>query len=135
MRFKSVGRLRYERNPLKVILSIDQDIVNYYFALVPKYVWPRLNRQKWRAHISVVRNAKPRNMEVWKKHEGKLVEFEYDSFIRNDQMYYWLNAFSPALEEIRKELGLPVADGFTRSPDGSHRFHITIGNLKQHAST
>lgn len=131
MRFKSIGTLRYDRNPLKLVLSVDQGIVDFYFALIPKYVWPRINRQKYRAHVSVVRNARPKNMAAWGKYEGKKVEFEYDPFVRNDKTYYWLNAFSPELERIRVELGLPIADQYTRAPDGSHRFHITIANTKQ----
>ncbi len=74
-------------------------------------------------------------MDAWGKHEGKLIEFEYDSYVRNDKMYYWLNAFSPELEKIRVELGLSIADKFTRAPDGSHRFHITVANNKQHIPT
>ncbi len=132
MRFKSTGRLRYSRNPLKLILSVDQGISDYYFAMIPKYVWPRINRQKWKAHISVVRKATPKNMDAWGRHEGKLITFEYDTFIRNDDTYWWLNAFSPDLEQVRLELGLPIADQYTRAPDGSHRFHITIANCKQH---
>lgn len=134
MRFKSTGCLRYSKNPLKLILSVDQGIVDYYYSLIPRWTWPRVNRQKFKAHISVVRNVIPdqKHMKLWGKYEGRIIEFEYDPFVMNDGTYYWLNAFSPALEQVRIELGLPIADKFTRAPDGSHRFHITVANNKSH---
>lgn len=130
MRFKSTGILRYYENPEKLILSIHQGIADYYYSLIPLYTRPYPSPQKFMAHISVVRNQHPKVASAWKKHEGRRVEFEYDPYVHNDNTYYWLNAWSHELEAIRIELGLAVADAYTRSPDGSHRFHITIGNTK-----
>ena len=51
--------------------------------------------------------------------------------IHNDELYYWLNIYSEELEEIRSELGLLPYGDVTESPDGRHRFHLTLGNLKK----
>ena len=127
MLFISSGYLRY--HPNKLILEIDQQLVDYYRALVPKSIG--LSRQRHDAHISVVRKETPPLMEFWEKYEGELIEFCYDPIIKNGEIYYWLNVFCVRLEEIRKELGLPVSSPYTRPPDGfSKCFHTTIGNIK-----
>lgn len=58
-------------------------------------------------HITVVRKEVPPKMDVFGKHEGELVFFEYDTEIHHDETYYWLNAYSKRLEDIREELGFP----------------------------
>lgn len=126
--FKSTGRIRYFTQPLKVIVEVDQQISEYYRTLVPRYI--RLNRQAYPAHISVVRKETPPNMEFWNRYEKEWVEFEYEPYQYNNATYYWLNVFCPRLEEIRRELGLSLTSGITRSPDGRHKFHCTIGNCK-----
>ena len=50
--------------------------------------------------------------------------------VYNDETYYWLNVFCKDLEEIREELGLTKSGDVSLSPDGRHKFHITIGNSK-----
>lgn len=82
------------------------------------------------SHISTVRNETPLNLSVWRKYHQQEISFDYEPFIYNGTVYYWLNAYSKNLEDIRLELGLPNTSEFTRSPDGRHKFHITIGNLK-----
>jgi len=132
MLFKSKGTLRYKRGDnggynLRVV--VDQDISDYYRALIPK--WIHTNRQMYPAHISVVRNEIPLNLEYWGKYEGEELEFEYENVVYNGTVYYWLNAFSNRLDEIRLELGLPVSSEYTRPPDGYTKcYHITIGNTK-----
>lgn len=126
--FTSSGRIRYFKDPLKAIVEVDQGISDFYRTLIPKYV--RINRQAYPAHISFVRKEVPPNMEFWGKYEKEWIEFEYESWVYNSQTYYWLNVFCPRLEEIRRELGLSLTSGITRSPDGRHKFHCTIGNTK-----
>jgi hypothetical protein len=126
--FQSTGRLRYTENPYKLIVDADNQIAMYYRSLVPKSV--RVNGTRFRAHISVVRKETPRNLCAWRTHEGKLISFEYDNYVYNDEKYYWLNVFCPQLEDVRRELGLSLCSGITRSPDGRHKFHMTIGNTK-----
>jgi len=126
--FTSVGKLIYSDNPYKLIVEIDPEICNYYRALVPKYIL--LARQKYAPHISVVRKEIPRDLSNWKKYADQEIEFEYEGVIYNDETYYWLNVRSLDLEMIRRELGLNLVSGITKSPDGRHRFHTTIGNIK-----
>lgn len=127
--FTSVGKLIYSENPYKLIVEIDPEISNYYRSLVPKYI--HLNRQKYAPHISVVRKETPRDLSSWNKYANQEIEFEYEGVIYNDEAYYWLNVRSWDLEMIRRELGLNLISEITKSPDGRHRFHTTIGNIKR----
>ena len=127
------GPLRYgvDNNGLyKLNVMVDPGIVDFYRALVPPYI--NLNRQAYPPHISVVRKEKGiPNLALWGKYEGEEVKFAYSNVIHYGKVYYWLNAFSERLEEIRLELGLPVSTEYTRPPDTFIKvFHITIGNLK-----
>lgn len=133
MLYQSTGILRYmiDNSGRKLILRVDQDLVNYYRSLMPKYI--RTQPQAFPAHISVVRKEYiiHNKMPLWGKYEGEEVQFSYDNHIHNGTVYYWLNAWCNRLEEIRVELGLPVSSLYTRPPDGFDKtFHITIGNLK-----
>jgi hypothetical protein len=127
---KSVGVLRYSNNDsYRLVLEVDQEIADYYRSLLPK--WFYVNRQKYHAHVSVVRHEVPVNLDVWGKYEGKEIEFIYTSQVFFGKVYYWLNMFCVELEEIRKELGLSVVSKYTLPPEGFVRcFHITIGNSK-----
>jgi hypothetical protein len=122
--------LRYSQRDDRywLVVDVDPEIVEYARSLVPKAV--RLNRQKYAAHITVVRNEVPPNMAAWRAHEGEIVQFEYSPNVYNDQLYYWLGATCPRLREVRVELGLAEWSEFTRPPDMADLFHITIGNLK-----
>lgn len=127
--FVSSGKLIYSENPDKLILEVDQGLSDFYFSMVPKCVG--LKKQYYPAHISVVRNVIVPNKAFWKKYEGNIINFTYEDYIYNDELYYWLHVFSSELEDIRKELGLKPSGDVTLSPDGRHKFHITIGNLKK----
>ena len=79
----------------------------------------------WGSHISVTRSPKlPKNKQaLWKKYDGEIVEFEYSNEIRkakdtkNPGDFYFIDVWSPRLDEIRAELGLPYFP----------KYHITIG--------
>lgn len=126
--FYSWGTLIYSFNPLKLIVEVDQGISDYYRSLIPKYL--KVNKQAYPAHISVVRKELPPRMGYWEEFQGEEIDFEYDRWIYNDEKYYWLNVYSAQLEMIRAELGLPGTSEITKSPDGRHKFHFTIGNTK-----
>lgn len=132
MLHKSSGILRYSHAGdagFKLIVEVDPGIASLYRALIPKYV--ELNGTRYAPHISVVRREHTVNMEYWAKYDGQSVDFEYDTHIHHGTVYWWLNAFSTRLEEIRVELGLPVSSEYTRPPDGFVKcFHITLGNTK-----
>ena len=130
--FKSNGVLKYEdasQYKYKLILEVDRGIYFFYRSLIPK--WIQTSPQKYAPHISIVRKEQPTNLEHWGKYEGEQIEFEYSNEIHHGQYYWWLNAFSCRLEEIRLELGLPVSSEYTVPPEGYVKnFHITLGNVK-----
>ena len=126
----SMGTLRYSLDGgHKLIVAVDQGIVDFYKALIPKYV--DCKPQRYGAHISVVRNEVPPNLSCWGKYENKQIQFVYDLTIHEGSVYFWLNAFSTDLEYIRQELGLPISSEYTRPPDTYEKvFHITLANKK-----
>lgn len=128
----STGPLRYsfdERTGYKLVVEVDPELSRYYRSLIPKY--HAVNPQRYSPHISVVRREIPLNLEPWGKHEGEIVEFQYDSYIHRGTTYWWLNVFCVRLENVRLELGLPVSSEFTRPPDTFIKvFHTTLANSK-----
>jgi hypothetical protein len=127
--FLSQGTLVYSLDPIKLIVQVDPDISHFARSLIPKYL--HVKQPMFAPHISVVRDWTPPNMDVWEKYQGHSVNFEYDSYVHNDELYYWLDVYSLELEAVRTELGLRPHGDVTTSPDGKHRFHITVGNLKK----
>lgn len=119
--FRSTGILRYSPN-LWLVVDVDQGMADFYRWLITRYI--PINRQKYPAHISVVRREKPTNIEVWNKYEGHEIEFEYSPEVTHDETYYWLDVKCDRLKEIRMELGLPACTTWR------NQFHITIGNIK-----
>jgi hypothetical protein len=126
--FTSVGTLLYFSNPYKLIVDVDDEIGKYYRHLTPLHLDVRM--PLYPSHISVIRNESQIDSSLWGKYHNQKIEFDYEHIIYDDEVYYWLNAFSDDLEKIRIELGLLPTSEYTRSPDGKHKFHITIGNRK-----
>lgn len=120
----SKGKLRYfSYDSGKLILEIDKNIVDYYYSLIPP--WLPKQRQKFFAKITVVRtNVEKPNLKYWYKYQGEIVDFNYSGIIHEDNNYYFLQAYSTRLNNIRMELGLPAY----RKP--WKHFHITIANRK-----
>jgi len=134
-KFVSTGKLVYSDEPLskpltpyKLIVEVDPELANFYRNTIPKKF--AVNRSKFPPHISVVRKEIPTNIKFWKKYDNKPIEFEYYDYVFNDETYFWLNAYSKELEDIRVELGLTAMSDLTKPPDGSYTFHITITNIK-----
>ena len=137
MLINSKGILRYygEKEDLLnkdrrawVVLDVDPNIGRLYHRLIPKY--KNADPQRWASHITVVRLGVETvsNIEMWKKHENKEVEFTYDNQIEYHKPYFFLRADSEQLKEIRVELGMaPYRIGFSD-------FHITVANVK-HVTT
>lgn len=129
--YQSSGTLHYSTirdGTYKLIVDVDQGIADFYRKLVPKARY--VQRQGFPAHISVVRKITELNTEVWGKYENEVVDFLYNPTIDWCTVYYWINAYSARLEQIREELNLPVYDS-VGVPEGCRQaFHITIGNLK-----
>jgi hypothetical protein len=131
MLYEATGILRYGSAEYghKLTVEVEQDLADYYRRLIPKA--KGVIRQRYGAHVSVVRKETPVNLDAWGKYEGESIDFVYDSEVKSGKVYYWLNCFSTRLEEIRIELGLPVSSEYTRPPDSWVKcFHMTLGNTK-----
>lgn len=129
----SVGILRYSVLPngdSKLVVEVDPDIARLSRALAPRYL--NLGGTRFAPHISVIRHEVVSGHPAWRKHEGETVGFEYGSYVYDDGLYYWLRVRSDALIDLRLELGLAAHSRYSRPPDGTRWFHITVGNLKQH---
>ena len=116
---------------LKASALIDQSISDYYRALIPKYYY--VKSQAYHAHITIVRLGKeqPKNMEFWGRYEGRRIGFSYSPIIQRDDKYFWLNAYSEEIGDIREELGLPrFRDDSLFGGIKRNEYHITIGNIK-----
>jgi len=125
MKFKITGRMHYYSK--WAVAYVDQQIAEYYRALVPKafYIQP----QRYPAHVTVVRFGMENPVhkeEFWNKYQDEQIEIEYENIVETDGLYFWLSAWSPRIAEIRSELGLEEQRDHFKS------YHITVGNVKKH---
>ena len=127
----SKGTLRYSPKLLGaksskwwIILDCDPEIGKYYRHLYYLFTnkTESLLRPAWNEHISVAADEEPPNKEFWEQHTGEIVLFQYDTEIRFDSIYCWLDVYSERLKQIRVELGL--------SPEPFYPLHLTVGNRK-----
>ena len=76
----------------------------------------------WGPHITIVRGERALRAQ-WGLKEGVEVDFSFDPEVKEGRnRYFYLDAYSPALEELRINLGLKRRP----TPD----FHITIGCIR-----
>jgi hypothetical protein len=84
-------------------------------------------------HITVVRKGKESpNTINFEKFDKRLIKYFYSPVIHEGDVYFWLNAYSSDIEEIREELGLtngPWNDIIAPLPF-KKTLHITLGNKK-----
>ena len=125
---KGIGILKYYDNEWKINVAVECDLAPYYRSLVPKYY--KINQTRYPPHITVVRNEEIINKEVWRKYEGKEIEFQYVPIIRHGAVFWWLDVYCDFLLEVRTELGLPLYHDLTKPPNKRSCFHLTIGNSK-----
>lgn len=135
MTFKSTGSIHYEHNGLlneyKMYVLVDPNITNYYRILTNKAcISNMVNKPRYPAHISVLRKETPANFDSWGRYNNQSISYEYDHYVYNDDVYWWLRVKSDKLCDIRMELGLDRHSMYSRPPDGVDFFHITIGNTK-----
>lgn len=129
MWYPSFGALHFSLTDgtYKLIVDVDKEIVALARALSPI----KLNSTRYPPHISVIRHETPLvNLDSWGANEGVIVQFSYSPEVHDDGKYYWLNALSQDLINVRAEYGLPASSLKSRPPDGTETFHITIGNTK-----
>lgn len=119
---KSTGTIKVY--PTKIVGLIDEGICDTYYSLIPAYFIAR--RPKHNHKITIVRSPpiETFNFDDSIVLDGKTFSFEYDSFINQRGLYFYLDCWSKDIQEIRKSLGLPIyRNGYTS-------YHITIGNVK-----
>ena len=100
------------------IALIDQGIVDYYRAVIPKY--KRAKPQKYPAHVTVFRK--------WEKfipgyRNEEIISIQYISYIYESDIYYYLNCWSDDIADIRENSGL-------QRYRVNNCYHITIANKK-----
>lgn len=123
MWYETQGKLTYGPG-VRAIIRVDQQVSNYYRSMIPP--WKRVQGQRHPAHITVVRIGleKPPNMDVWRKHQGKMITFEYSNFVEQDGVYWFLRIRGDEITQVREELGLP------KYFDRKKGYHLTLGNTK-----
>jgi len=125
--YKCSGVLEYGPGT-RVVAWLDPEIMNYYYRLIPKCKYA--TKQRHPTHVTVIRDRweLPINDSAWKKYDGKMVYIEYASGIQYKDPYFFLNAYSDDLVNLRLELGLPA---YRITPFMEFdSFHITIANTK-----
>lgn len=124
---RSTGTLVYdpkaktiESHPWWLIIQACPDLARYYRHWLNLFYRAKFKVQRpaWDSHISVVRGEEPLDVSAWGKYHGQEIEFEYDSELNTNGVYYWLDVECSRLSEIRMELGLP--------PMPTHPFHLTV---------
>jgi hypothetical protein len=123
----SSGILHYSDDEYRLVLKVEQDLSDYYRAMIPLY--NRAYKQGWPAHLTVIRPEFdiPSKIEYWGRYEGEVVDFVYSPYIEWGKGFYWFNAWSKRLEIVREELGLINISKFALKPEGYNKtFHCTI---------
>jgi hypothetical protein len=112
-----------------LLLTCDPEIVRYYCWLARTWGIDIEAGSRHGPHISVVKGEKPKKIKMWKAIKGKPIYFKYSNQVRDNGYHAWIDVKCPALNDLRKKLGL------REKP--FHSFHLTIGRLKHgmdHAS-
>lgn len=108
------------------IVEIDREITRYYRWWVQRRFHVELKQPSWDAHISIIRGEKPHpdKMNLWKKYNGKRIEFKYSNYIRQSgdtkpgpNSFWFVEVDCPFLTEMRDEFNIP----------SDWKQHITIG--------
>lgn len=118
IRHSSYGYITYRDT--SCILLIQQEIVDYYYSLIPKYF--DTNRQKYPAHITIIRKFEKPTIRLV---TSNIIRFEYDGKIHYKHPYFFMNCWSDDIGDLREDCGLPRY----RFADTAN-YHFTIGNIK-----
>jgi len=102
------------------IVACDDEISKYYRHLyLREFPYKtKLVRPIFGAHISFIRNEQIKNFS-WGLNNNKIVEFDYDGGVLDNEEYFWLRVKCDFLKKIRVQYGL--------SPYPEVNFHLTIG--------
>ena len=127
---KSQGIIRYDpqrrgrsKEPWWIILECDKDLAAYQRCLASK-LGIDLYAPNWGSHVSINRGVEPVHKKMWGKHEGEIIEFQYDPNCDTNGNHWWLHVYCDFFATLRDELGLPK-EAHTKW----QRFHLTIGKF------
>lgn len=127
--FTSTGIIKYDPNRYGMkrrtewwaVVNVDREITRYFRWWVQNRYGIILNQPAWDAHISIIRGEKPlkNKMHLWKKYDGKKVEFKYSNIVvQAKKPEFWtVDVYCPFLKKIREEFGFK----------SDWNQHITIG--------
>lgn len=115
------ARIKFE--PWWLILKTDEELIRYYQSYIKKIYDVKFEKTTWGSHISVNRGVEPPNKKDWNKYKGEIIPFTYSHKVERVHWFFYVDAYSKRLEDIRKELGLSKLP-----PCG---FHITIGRVNK----
>ena len=121
------GTVRYGPGWMATV-ELDRELGRYYHSLIPKYLDAK--PQAHGTHCTLVRLGRESPcLTDWLYRDGERVELRYLPLIHYRAPYFYLEAFSPEMGEIRLRLGLPeYREGFSC-------YHITIANTKRLAGS
>jgi len=125
--FYSTGIIKYDTSDGPwVTVGIDQEILNYYYSLIPKYY--HVFKPRWKAHVTVVRPEENTVINrFWESRQSHIAKFVYDPTILWENGFWWFNLWSNEMDQIRLELGLSIKSRITIPPAGYTKcFHCTI---------
>jgi hypothetical protein len=109
------------------IAEADPNIYKYYAKLFQyaTHGVERLDRCKWAAHITIVRNEQPLAYaeHLWERFAGRDLWFRVYTTMETNGFYYWMPVYCPGGITLRKELGLP--------PQPKAPFHLTVGHARE----
>lgn len=114
--FTGYGKIIYRDS--SCVCLIDQELVDYYYSLIPKY--KTKNRQKYPAHITIIGKWEKYHTRLY---SGEKISFTYSPFVHESETYYYLNCWSEEIKKIRKVNELC-------SYRLNNCYHITLGNKK-----
>lgn len=112
-------RRHYSANWWLIAECAEKELRHYYRHLAG--VYSRVRRPWWGPHVTINSNEKPINPSLWRKYEGELISFEYDTDVLSNGTHFWLPVYCERAMEIREELGL----GRNRETP----LHLTIANM------
>lgn len=108
------------------VMNVDTEITRHARWWVKRQYHVDLAPPSWDAHTSIIRGEKPPpdKMHLWKKYDGKRIDFKYTNIVRQSGdtttrpgNYWFVEVDCPLLSDIRHEFGFPH----------EWKLHITIG--------
>jgi len=115
-----------KKRPRQLIVELrSRDLCRLYCWFYERRYWIKLQEIMLVPHINVLRRQESNievQEEIWKKHEGEIISFEYSPLVEQHWKFHVLPIRSERLNEIRTELGLDERRGM----------HITFGRHPDH---